>query len=218
MSGIPAQRWPILVVGIGLGMVVFGGQATHFVSLTEFTYSVEATTQAAATDAAHSAEPGVDVVYQFTELPAAAQEAFLRAFEAPANRTTIRGMEHQVTELPSAADTSAPPGYGRYYVDYQENYYEFTIRQPMNADALGGLLGYVFVVLGALFGVWGSFELESTTPALLAHLSGVASFIAVYATTGWWALNTFLALFVVGALCTYLPAAGVWSIYGTLRS
>lgn len=208
----------MLVVVIGLGMVVFGGQATHFANLPEFTYSVEATTRAAATEAARVSDPGVDVVYQFTELPATARDAFLRAFEAPDDRTTIRGLEHQVTELTSASDTAAQPGYGRYYVEYRDSYYEFTIRQPMNVAALSSLLGYAFVVLGVIFGVWGSFEHESTARALLAHLSGVASFLAVYGVTDWWGLTTFLSLAVVGAVCTYLPAVGVWSVCGKLRS
>lgn len=218
MSGIRAQRWPILLVVIGLELVVFGGQASYFANLTEFTYSVEATTQAAATEAANASDSGVDVIYQFTELPATARDAFLRTFEAPDNRTTIRGMEHQVTELTSASDTTAQPGYGRYYVEYQGSYSEFTIRQPMSSAAVSSLLGYAFVVLGVLVGVWGSFEHESTARALLAHLSGVASFLAVYGVTGWWGLNTFLSLVVVGALCTSLPAVGVWTIYGALRS
>ncbi|MGB9965753.1 hypothetical protein [Halobacterium sp. CBA1126] len=218
MAGTHAQRWPMLLVGIGLGMVVFGGQATHFANLPEFTYSVAASTQAAATEAANASTPGVDVLYQFRELPATAQDAFLRAFEAPDNSTTIRGLDHQVTDLTSASDTTAQPGYGRYYVEYQGSYYEFTIRQPMNAAALSSLLGYALVVFGVLVGVWGSFEHESTTRALLAHLSGVVSFLAVYGVTGWWGLNTVLSLVVVGALCTYLPAVSVWTLYGTLRS
>lgn len=213
-----AQRWPILVVVVGLGMVVFGGQATHFANLTEFTYTVEATTQAAATEAANASDPEVEAIYQFTELPATAQDAFLRAFEAPDNSTTIRGMEHQVTELASVGDTATQPGHGRYYVEYQERYYEFTIRQPMNPAALSSLLGYAFVALGVIVGVWGSFEHESTTRALLAHLSGVGSFFAVSGLTGWWGLNIFLFLVVVGAVCAYLPAVGIWSVYGALRS
>ena len=218
MARMNPPRWPVLVVAIGLGMVVFGGQATHFATLTEFTYSVEATTQAAATEAANASDPGVKVIYQFTELPVTAQDAFLRAFEAPENRTTVRGMEHQVTELTSVGDTAAQPGHGRYYVEYQGSYYEFTIRQPMSSAALASLLGYAFVALGIFFGIWGSFEHESTTRALLAHLSGVISFFAVYGLTGWWGLNTFLFLVVVGAVCAYLPAVGVWSLYGTSRS
>ncbi|MCD2199526.1 hypothetical protein LPA44_06400 [Halobacterium sp. KA-4] len=213
-----AQRWPILLVGIGLGMVVFGAQATHFANLIEFTYSVEATTQAAATEAANVSDPGVDVIYHFTDLPATAQDAFRQALEAPDNRTTIRGLEHQVTELTSASDTTAQPGHGHYYVEYQESYYEFTIRQPMNVAALSSLLGYAFAVFGVLVGVWGSFEHGSTTRALLAHLSGVGSFLAVYGVTGWWGLNTFLSLVVVGAVCASLPAVGVWTVYRTLRS
>lgn len=218
MPGANHPRWPILVVGIGLGMVIFGGQAAHFANLTEFTYSVEATTQAAATEAANASDAGVKAVYQFTELPVTAQDAFLRAFEAPENRTTIRGIEHQVTELASVGDTSTQPGRGRYFVEYQGDYYEFTIRQPMGSGALSSLLGYAFVALGTIFGIWGSFEHESTARALLAHLTGIVSFFAVYGVTGWWRLNSFLSLVVVGAVCASIPAVGVWTLYGASRS
>lgn len=218
MAGILARRWPLLVVGIGLGLVVFGGQLAQYATLPEFTYSVEATTQTAATDAADAADSSGTVIYQFAELPATAQDAFLQAFEAPDNRTTIRGTRPKDTALTSASDASANPGYGRYYVEYQEQYYEFTVREPMRSAALSSLLGYAFAGLGVLFGVWGSFEHESTARILFAHLSGVAAFFAVSVTTGWWGLNTFLGLVVVGAACTVFPATGVWAAIGTLRS
>ena len=203
---------------IGLGLIVGGVQFSHFTGLTEFTYSVAATTQAAATDATQASSTEADVIYQFTELPATAQDAFLRAYESADNRTTIRGMEHQVAELAHTGDTPARPGGGLYYVVYQGNYYEFTIRHPMSAAGPAMLLGYALAVIGFIFGIYGSLRHKPRTRPLLALVCGVVAFLAVYSVTGWWGFNDFLPLLVVGGLCAYLPAVGVWSIYGVLSS
>lgn len=211
------QRLPLLVI-IGLGLVVFWGQFAHFDGLSEFTYSVEATTQAAATDAANASNTDAQVIYQFSELPTTAQDVFLRAYESPDGRTSVRGWTHRVTELIHTGDTPARPGAGRYYIEYQDAYYEFTLRQPMNIAGPSMLLGYVLVVIGTILGLYGSLVHEERIRALLAHVSGVAAFLTVYGTTNWWGLNTFLPLLVAGTICAFLPAATVWWGYGELRS
>ena len=219
MSGIRSQRWPIVEVIIGLGLVVGGVQLSHFTGLTEFTYSVTATTQATATDAAQSSSIEADVIYRFTELPSTAQDAFLRAYEAADNEITIRGMEHQVTELAHTGDTPARPGGGLYYVVYQGSYYEFTIRHPMAIGGFSTLFGYALAFTGFIYGTYGSLKHNPRTRPLLALVCGVAAFFAVYSVTDWWwGLNDLPTLLVVGALCVYLPAVGVWSIYRALRS
>lgn len=218
VSEIRAQRWPIFFVILSLGLVVLGVQYSHFTGLVEYTYSVEPATQAVATDATQASSSQGDVILQFTELSATAQDAFLRAYESTDSYITIRGMEHQVTELGHTGDTVPQPGGGLYYVVYQGNYYEFTIRHPMSIEMPGTLIGYPLAVIGSLLGIYGSLKHEPRTRPLLALSSGVAAFLAVYSETGWWALNDFLPLLLAGALCAYLPAIGVWSSYGALRS
>lgn len=218
MSGSRAQRWPIFIVILGLGLVVVGVQFSHFTGLTEFTYSVEPTTQAVATEAAEASSSEGNVILQFTELSTTAQDAFLRAYESTDNEITIRGMEHQVTELSHIGDTVPQPGGGLYYVVFQGNYYEFTIRHPMSIGGFSMLSGVALAVIGTLLGTYGSLKHKPRTRPLLARLGGVAAFLAVYSVTGWWALNDFLPLLLAGALCVYLPAIGVWLSYGALRS
>ena len=198
------------MVVIGLGLVVGGVQFSHFTGLTEFTYTVEATTQAAI----QGSNSGERVLYPFTELSSTAQDAFLRAYEASDHRITIRGWEHQVTELDHTGDTPARPGDGLYYVTYQENYYEFTLRQPAVMTGPAMLFGYALAVGGAILGVYGGRKHRSCIRSLLTLVSGVVVFLAVYGVAGWWGLTDVLTLFAVGALCTALPAVGVWSIYG----
>jgi hypothetical protein len=216
--GIRAQRWPIYVIILGLGLVVGGVQYSHFTGLVEYTYSVEPVTQAVATEAAEASSSEGNVIFQFTELSASAQDAFLRAYESTDNYITIRGMEHQATELGHYGDTPTRSGDGLNYVVYQGDYYEFTIRNPMSIEMPGSLIGYPLAVIGSLLGIYGSLKHEPRTRPLLALSSGVAVFLAVYSVTGWWGLNDFLLLLVVGGLCAYLPAIGVWSSYGVLRS
>ncbi|MDL0126610.1 hypothetical protein [Halobacterium salinarum] len=217
MSGANSQRWPTAGVIVALGLLVAGVQLYHFTSLVEFTYHVGATTQSVATEAAQSSDSQGIVIYQFAELPATAQDAFLRAYEATNNQTTIRGIEHQVTALASTGDTPAYPGGGLYYVVYQGSYYEFTIRQPMSVPGLGTLLGYVFTVTGLLYSIYASLTQNPRTRTSLALTAGISCFLGVYGLTGWWGLNDSLPLLAVGALCAYLPAIGAWYSYETLR-
>lgn len=218
MSETGSQRWPTTGVIVALGLVVAGIQLYHFTSLVEFTYHVATTTQSVATEAAQSSDSQGTVIYPFAELPATAQDAFLRAYESANNQTTIRGMEHQVTELAHTGDTPARPGGGLYYVVYQGSYYEFMIRHPMSLPGPVTLLGYAFTVIGLLYSIYASFTYKPRTRTFLALTSGIACFLGVYGLTGWWELNNVLSLLVVGALCAYLPAIGVWSSYETLRS
>lgn len=218
MADSRSRRRPVLLVVIGLGLVVVGVQFSHVAGLAEFTYSVEATTQAAATDAARASGDGNAVVSQFTELSAAAQDAFLRAFEAADNRATIRGWEHRVTELDHTGDTPARPGDGLYYVAYQGGYYEFTARHPMGAAGLSVLFGYALAVGGTALGTYGGLRRQSSSRPVLALLGGVVAFLGAYGVTGWWGLTEFPALLAVGSLCAFPPAAGAWYLSGALRT
>lgn len=218
MSETDSQRWPTAGVVVALGLLVVGIQLVHYTTLIEFTYHVAATTQSVATDAAQSSDSQGAVIFPFADLPATAQDAFLRAYESANSQATIRGMEHQVTELAHTGDTPARPGGGLYYVVYQESYYEFVIRHPMSLPESGTLLGYAFTVISLLYSIYASFTHEPRARTFLALTSGIACFLGIYGLTDWWALNDFLPLLVVGALCAYLPAIGVWSSYGALRS
>ncbi|MFC3476512.1 hypothetical protein [Halobacterium litoreum] len=217
MAETHSRRWPSAGVIVALGLLVGGVQLSHYAGLTEFTYHVAATTQSVATDAAQSSSGQATVVYQFAELPATAQDAFLRASESANNQTTIRGMAHQVTELGHTGDTPARPGSGLYYVLYQEHYYEFVIRHPMSFGGTGILLGYPLAAIGLLYGIYISLTDTQRARSSLAVVAGVVSFLAVYGVTGWWGLNDLLSLLLVGALCAYLPAIGVWVSYESLR-
>lgn len=218
MSLANSQRWPTAGVIVALGLLVAGVQVFHYTSLVEFTYHVAATTQSVATEAAQSSDSQGTVIYPYAELPATAQDAFLQAYESANDQTTIRGMEHQVTELGHTGDTQALPGAGLYYVVYQGSYYEFLIRHPMSLPGSGTLLGIAFTFVGLLYSIYVSVTQKPRTRTFLALTSGIACFLGVYGLTGWWGLNDFLPLLVVGALCAYLPAIGVWYGYETLRS
>jgi len=217
MSGDNSQRWPTVGVFVALGVLVTGIQSYHFTTLVEFTYHVAATTQSVATEAAQSSDSQGTVIYQFTDLPATAQDAFLRAYESTNNQTTIRGMEHQVTELGHTGDTVPQPGGGLYYVVYQESYYEFLIRHPMSFDS-GTLVGMIFTAVGLLYSIYVILTHKPRTRTFLAVAAGIGGLLGVYGLTGWWGLNDFLALLIVGALCAYLPAIGAWYSYETLHS
>jgi len=217
-----SQRWwwwcPTAGVTVALGFLVAGIQLVHYATLVEFTYHVAATTQSAAADAARSAGDQTPVVYQFADLPATAQDAFLRAHESANDRTTIRGTAHQVTALSHTGDTPARPGAGRYYVVYRGSYYEFLLRRPMSVPGPGVLLGYAFTGIGLLYGAYTSLTDEPRTRAFLALVAGVACFLAVYGLTDWWGRNGLPSLLAAGALCAYLPAIGAWAGYEALRS
>jgi len=216
MSVARSRWWPASGVAVALALLVAGMQLFHYTSLAEFTYHVAATTQSVATDAAQSSDGHGTVVYQFADLPATAQDVFRRAYESANNQTTVRGVE--ATALVATGDTPASPGGGLYYVVYRGSYYELTIRQPMSAPGAGTLLGYVCTGAGVLYGLYASLTHEQRARASLAFAAGVAGFLGMYGLTDWWALNGFLSLLAVGALCAFLPAVAVWSGYETLRS
>lgn len=218
MSKGNSQWWPTVGVFVALGLLVTGIQLYHFTTLVEFTYHVAATTQSVATEAAQSSDSQGTVIYQFAELPATAQDAFLRAYDSANNQTTIRGMEHQVTELGHTGDTVPQPGGGLYYVVYQGSYYEFLIRHPMSLGDSGPLFGFAFTAVGLLYSLYVSLTHKPRTRTFLAVTAGIVGFLGVYSLTGWWGLNNFLPLLIVGALCAYLPAIGAWYSYETLRS
>lgn len=126
-------------------------------------------------------------------------------------------MENQVTELGHTGDTVPQPGWGLNYVVYQGSYYEFLIRHLMSFNS-GSLVGFAFTAVGLLYSIYVSLTHKPRTRTFLTVTVGVGCFLAVYSLTDWWSLNGFLPLLVVGALCAYLPAIGVWSSYEALHS
>jgi hypothetical protein len=206
---------PVLLVLVGLGLVVGGVQFAHFAGLTEYLYSVEPTTQAAAMDGAEQAsEHWAPAIHQFSELSPTAQNVFLRAHEAPNHEITVQGAEHQVTTLSHTGDTPARPGDGLYYVVYQGSYYEFTLKNPMSPFPLRSLSGYALAAFGILLGIYGGLKHRARARPLLAFGSGVVALLAVDGVTDWWAFNDFATLLAVGTLCAALPAVSVWWLYG----